>query len=387
MTVLIPTLNAGKTILRAVQSALVAGAARIIILDSGSTDDTVACIESLSAGEIQLIALKERITLGAARQQLLKAVETEYACWLDADDAFLPNHIEEVLVLLGTGKFDIVCPELKIFDGLTGEFLRDAKIPEFVKNTGHYCRIFERNYLPGPGVVGLSVAFAKTIGYDDSLESAEDFDFLLRSLIAGGRFTAASQPTYQQFIYPDSLSRNIDQQRSMVNRLTVKHRYPEISELYRAAGVDAKVTEWGLCSMALFRGDYLEAGQYLDRACPFTFNPDTVLEPDGPCRRTEGWRFTFVRGTLDLLLGQPETALTHLLECVHREKTPEGLNNLGVGLRMIGDEKQARGLFVKAIKLLPSYLDARLNLDSPDATRITTHPLRSASPRPEYTHT
>jgi len=68
----------------------------IIVYDDGSTDSSINIVKRLMEKDkrIRLIEGKENKGIGYARNQLLDACNTEYACWQDSDDISQPNRIE-----------------------------------------------------------------------------------------------------------------------------------------------------------------------------------------------------------------------------------------------------------------------------------------------------
>jgi tetratricopeptide (TPR) repeat protein len=136
--------------------------------------------------------------------------------------------------------------------------------------------------------------------------------------------------------------------------------------------------------MALFRGEPAAALRFLDEASPIPADPEEMLEPDGPWPFREGWRRSFQRGTILLLLGDADAAASELDRAEALQPTAEGANNLGVAWQRMGRIEQARRCFARAIDRWPGYADASVNLDATAADRITTHPLRRDARRTDY---
>jgi tetratricopeptide (TPR) repeat protein len=251
-------------------------------------------------------------------------------------------------------------------------------------------RLFERMYLPGPGVIAVRTAAARAIGYDPALHGCEDVDFMLRALAAGRRLTLAREIGYRLYAYPNSLSRRRDNQRAMYRRALDKHPYDRVAGSYAAAAVEPIVTAWALVSIALFREDYGAALEFITRAETLSGASgaaDAIVEPGGPCPYPERWRIWFTRGTTHLLRGDAREAAVVLRNALERLRTPETLNNLGVALARTGGRAESDELFEQALASRPGYADARDNLASSDPARITTHPLRVEPARQDYAET
>jgi len=189
---------------------------------------------------------------------------------------------------------------------------------------------------------------------------------------------------YRMYAYPQSVSRQLENQRLMTHRCLKKHAYNDVERLYFRTGYGKRVTRWGLVSMALFREEYFQARIWLEELVDEGFREDEVLEPDGPCALPEGWRLNFQQGTVELLLGNADRARELLRLAESQMGTAEGANNLGVAEHCCGESTRAKDLFRLAQERFPGYFDARLNLEGIPPCRITTHPLRGLSARNDY---
>jgi hypothetical protein len=382
LTVLIPAWNAADWIGRALAS--IDQSVRVIVVDDHSSDGTAEVAKKACPWPIRVLCPVEKRSLGLVRQTALDAVETPYAVWLDADDAFLPGRIDRLMGPLLSGQADVVSDGQELVDGVSGQWIRDLPIPHFVGREGDQWRLFERNWLPGIAHVAFRTELAKRVGYDVCLHGGDDSDFVWRMTRAGARFSFLPEKGYRMHAYPGSDSRKLDKQRGMVKHALQKHGYDEVSAGWKRAGFSGRVTAWGLCSMAMFRGEWSAALGFLEEACPVDVDPDEVLEPQGPYPLPEGWRYGFTRGTLHLLMDQPHEAVDQLRSAKRWNAGADVWNNLGVALRQCDREAEAREAFQKALVLFPAYLDAKLNLESGQAARITTHPLRLQPSRCEY---
>lgn len=97
VTVVIPAYNAGGTIERALSSIAAQSLlpSRIIVVNDGSADDTVARASGHLVGQavpLQVISIKNS-GVSFARNLGIRSADTEFIALLDADDEFLPEHI------------------------------------------------------------------------------------------------------------------------------------------------------------------------------------------------------------------------------------------------------------------------------------------------------
>lgn len=98
--VVIPAFNAAATIAATLRSvaAQTVQAETIVIVDDGSTDDTIAVIEALKL-PVRLLR-QENAGPGSATTRGFAALSTSFVATLDADDLWLPTKIERQLAHL-----------------------------------------------------------------------------------------------------------------------------------------------------------------------------------------------------------------------------------------------------------------------------------------------
>ncbi|MGO2112116.1 MAG: glycosyltransferase family A protein [Pseudoclavibacter sp.] len=94
--VVIPAYNAEKTVTESIQSALAAGATRVIVVDDGSKDATANVARAAGAYVIR----QENSGASVARRTGLREVEAPYVIMLDSDDALIPEGVERSLEML-----------------------------------------------------------------------------------------------------------------------------------------------------------------------------------------------------------------------------------------------------------------------------------------------
>lgn len=385
VTVLIAARNAAATIGRAIRSVTSQGPYPIILVDDFSTDDTVTVARRAAGRQVTVVRPPRHESLGLTRQTGLDAVTTHYTMLLDADDELLPGRIKRMQKALDHTGLDIFTDPLALHDGATGCFIRDLPIPDFLTKSPVPIRLFERNYLPGIGQLGFVTALAQGVGYDKSLHGPEDIDLALRMLLAGGQFYYEKEIGYRMYAYPDSVSRDLDNQRKMYSHCLKKFSYETIHALYIQHGRGERISLWGLVSIALFREEYRKALTLIDRISAIDSEVTcAVLEPEGPQPFSEEWRLAFHRGTSLLLLGNNEEAAVLLERARTLRTSPETLNNLAVAYGRLSRFTELSSLFKEALTLYPDYLDARHNLSARTPERITTHPLRLQANRCEY---
>ena len=208
VSLVIPTYNRGELIEHTVAAALdqVHPFADIIIVDDGSTDDTVARLEPFGSS-IKLIRARKG-GVQKARNMGVEACRTPYVALCDSDDLLSPAFSQSVAQVLGErADIDIWYCNFEPFSGETRQPHKLASAPaDFLEGAVHgsdYCTdipdLFERvlryqPFFPTGSVIRKS--FYQAIGgYDPHFQGVggEDFEFLLRA-IAYGKLGYMTEP-------------------------------------------------------------------------------------------------------------------------------------------------------------------------------------------------
>jgi len=95
ISIILPTYNRADTIMRAIRSAQAQTLSdwELIIIDDGSTDNTVQVLAGITEPRIVVIR-QANGGMTVARNTGIQAARGEYIAFLDSDDEFLPFHLE-----------------------------------------------------------------------------------------------------------------------------------------------------------------------------------------------------------------------------------------------------------------------------------------------------
>lgn len=143
-------------------------------------------------------------TLHEARNRGLAAVETEWVCFLDADDALDPGYFDA----MEKGTADVRAPLVWY---RTRRGIDRRWMPQVAGHT-HACEaacLTAGNWVV-IGAVARTELVQRVGGFRD-WPWAEDWDLWLRCYLAGGTFEAVPDAVYQAFVRPDSRNRAPDQ--------------------------------------------------------------------------------------------------------------------------------------------------------------------------------
>ncbi len=199
VSVVIPTYNRLKVLLRAVDTALnqTYRNLEVIIVDDGSTDDTRAALAPYG-DRIRYIYQKNQ-GASAARNYGISEAHGKYIAFLDSDDEWLPTKLEKQIELLETHpEFSFVAclatDEKRTYTGYDDhatQFMRFILQP-FTQNMTRY--VVRRECFQQHGL------------FDTSIHGPEDWELWLRLLKNGCRFGYVPEPLMSYTSSDDAIS-------------------------------------------------------------------------------------------------------------------------------------------------------------------------------------
>lgn len=203
-SIVIPAYQAAETIGNAVRSALeqVHPAAEVIVVDDGSTDDTLAALRPFE-GDIVLVS-KNNGGAASARNAGMEAATGEFVAVLDADDRFHPRRIEALAELASLRPdLDLVTTDARFMVGgeEAGSFLHDNPFA-----TDHQRTAILRNCFVGGWPAARVVRVREIGGFDESLRIGHDWDCWLRMILSGAAAGLVDRPYYDYVLHQGSLT-------------------------------------------------------------------------------------------------------------------------------------------------------------------------------------
>lgn len=183
VTVIIPAYNAEKTIEKAIQSIFsqTCQVEKIIVIDDGSTDNTLNIVKSLSENarnqkdfpQLDVIAIQNS-GVSHARNIGIKASATMYTAFLDSDDAWHKEKIEK---------------QMKAFENYPDATLVSTS-STVKKHFSNKTKIISFTHLLMRNHVITSSAISKTetlklFLFDEELKRAEDYNLWLKLATKG----------------------------------------------------------------------------------------------------------------------------------------------------------------------------------------------------------
>lgn len=132
ITILMPTYNTAAYIGEAISSVLVQDfeAFELLIIDDGSTDQTVNIIRGFEDNRIRIIR-QEHSGISAALNRGLQEANTNYIARFDADDICLPGRLRKQYDFLENNPGYVICGGEAEYISANGEYLFDFKCPAY----------------------------------------------------------------------------------------------------------------------------------------------------------------------------------------------------------------------------------------------------------------
>lgn len=237
VSVIIPTYNAGQYIKDAIKSALnqTYKNIEIIVVDDGSIDDTGEVVKNY---EIKYLR-KANGGPASARNVGIKEARGEYIAFLDADDLWLPEKLQEQIDFAANNK----SMGLVHSDVITKYSNGETKIKR--KGKDNYCRnefynLFMGNFITNSSVLAPKRHFEVFGSFDESpdLIANEDYDMWLR-IASKHDIAYINKPLVVYRIHDQGISR--DPKRAYLGEKRVIERnlvnfgkdFPKIERLYR----------------------------------------------------------------------------------------------------------------------------------------------------------
>lgn len=173
-TVIIPAYNAANYIVQSIGSVLsqLGDVDEIIVIDDGSTDETVDLIASISDDRVELVSQPINCGVASARNRGLAAATGDYVHFLDHDDLWSTNRLKIVISIIRKEEPDIITGFVEHF---FCEHLSQDQRARYLLPPQQAAAL--------PGSVVMHRKLVDKIGeFDELLSSGEFIDYLSRAI-------------------------------------------------------------------------------------------------------------------------------------------------------------------------------------------------------------
>lgn len=209
LTVGIPAFNAGKTLEAAIASILRQtwrGTLEVLVVDDGSTDDTVAVATRLSEryGAVRVVRHDRNRGRPTARNTVLREATGHYLTWMDADDEWYPHKLAvqfDHLLSQPPSPVPVIC--MCAFDWQWEHSNKPShRVPDI---GGDQLKGLLRGKIGAYlwTMLGTLEAFRDVGEFDERLPRLQDLDFTIRFVARGGRLVI-SDPRVPLCLYHKS---------------------------------------------------------------------------------------------------------------------------------------------------------------------------------------
>jgi glycosyltransferase involved in cell wall biosynthesis len=184
----------------------------LIIINDGSPD-TVELERVLQPSMVRIRYIKQQnLGAGAARNEGLRAARGEIIAFLDADDLWLPNYLEEQMRFIGKNDYDLVCADAMHFGDspLAGKTYMEAYMQR-APSEGEVTflgLVSAAQSLITSGVVVRRTHIIDVGMFDEGLRNSQDFDLWLRLARHGCRLAYQRKLLLRYRCHQNSLSGN-----------------------------------------------------------------------------------------------------------------------------------------------------------------------------------
>jgi succinoglycan biosynthesis protein ExoU len=215
--VVVAARNAGRTIGRAVGSALAEPeVAEVVVVDDASQDDTAAMARAADDNTARLSVIRLDINRGpaAARNLAIAQSSAPLIGILDADDFLVPGRFA---AMLATTDWDLVADNVmfvtegspKASPEAVPRFMAEPaylRLPDFIEGNISRARAHRAELGFLKPLVRRAFLDQHRLRYDEALRLGEDYELYVRALARGARFQVIKSCGYAATERPDSLS-------------------------------------------------------------------------------------------------------------------------------------------------------------------------------------
>lgn len=248
----------------------------VIVINDGSPD--MEELERALKPHLKRIKCIKQENRGAsaARNAGLRAARGEFVAFLDADDLWLPNYLDEQIKFIRERNCDLVCADAEVFSDSSSEkeTYMESLMPD-APPTGDVTFIgllSAKQSLITSGVVVRRTAVLEVGLFDEALRNSQDFDLWLRLARHGTRMAYQRRTLLRYRGRANSLSGDeVNVHRRELRLLDKVEREYELSPAERADVISVierrrAILEFELGKLYLAQGDFGHARESFGKA-------------------------------------------------------------------------------------------------------------------------
>lgn len=224
VTVIMPAYNAAQFIEDAIRSVMTQTVSdwELLVIDDGSRDDTCKIVEGLAAEDSRVKLLRNEQNMGVAntRNRGLSLCRGEFVAFLDSDDIWLPEKLENQLERLENTGASLCYTSYGIMDDAGNPSRGDYLVPE----KADYRKLLKENVI-GCSTVMLRRKDAQHYRFETTLHH-EDYALWLRMLKDGIRAAGCTEVLVKWRLVENS--RSFDKRKSAHSRWIIYRDYMKL---------------------------------------------------------------------------------------------------------------------------------------------------------------
>ena len=283
VSVVIPARNRARAIGRCLASVLnqTLQPMEIIVVDDGSTDDTVRVVKDIGSPLVRMVSLPVSTGAQAARNAGIRAAVGDWIAFQDSDDEWLPDKLAKQVMALeqsGNDPATVVHTDCWIENVLSGD--RTRSVMKTVEGDSPLLRLLSGGGPMFPGIMTSKFALYEIGLLDENVPSYQEWETCIR-LARFCRFVHIKEPLFVYNLHDgETISKNIARSVLGYRYVLDKHRQ-EILDHLGTKGFDAHLR---FCARKAMRaGNFALALETL-RNCRGSSYRNTVLKILSFCR-------------------------------------------------------------------------------------------------------
>ena len=213
IAVILPVFNRAHAIRRAVDSVLAQEFEdfELIVVDDASTDGSAEVVAGIDDPRIRLLRHPRNLGGNAARNLGIRSASAPIICFLDSDDAYLPDKLTTVTTAFRTtpGLEGLIDSFRKTYPGRTRAPV-DRHNPDLADSEDILVALFHRRIWKSTPSISVTREAAIRAGlFDETLKRRQDFDFLVR-LLRTAHFASTGKVDWIKTDSVDGISADLD---------------------------------------------------------------------------------------------------------------------------------------------------------------------------------
>lgn len=204
ISVVIPSYNREKTIIRAIESVInqTYKDMEIIVIDDGSNDNTGTIVSAINDKRVRYIKLEKNMGACYARNYGVNVAVGEYIAFQDSDDEWDSDKLEKQLNYLNKKAADVVFCSFKRHKGGNSTVFPKKHIEESMLHS----MLLNRNYISTQTILGKKECFVAE-PFDNELPRFQDWDLVIR-ISKYYKVVHLNEALVEMYIQSDSISNN-----------------------------------------------------------------------------------------------------------------------------------------------------------------------------------